>query len=170
MFLQVAGYLAPFLAPLFGNLVADAPHHDGGVVAVGAHEVLDIAVAPLLEEPRIAVLALRIDPHIETLGHHHHTHRVADIHLHLTRHIVRRADGVAAHLLHRLDLAYQGGLVDGSTQGTQVVVQTDTLDLTVTPLSWKPPSLVTLMVRIPIFWETSSNSLPFFIDLVYVPV
>ena len=40
-----------------------------------------------------------------------------------------RADGIAAHLLHRLDLPDEGGLVDGGTQGAEVVVQADALDL-----------------------------------------
>ena len=71
--LQVAGYLAPFLAPLLRNLVAYRPHHDGGVITVSQHEVRHIPVAPLLEETGIAVLALRIDPHVEALRHHHHT-------------------------------------------------------------------------------------------------
>ena len=38
-------------------------------------------------------------------------------------------DGVAAHLLHRLDLADECRLVFSSSQRTEVVVQTDTLDL-----------------------------------------
>ena len=58
---------------MFGYLVADAPHDDGGVVAVGEHEVGDIARGPLVEEAGVAVLALGIDPHVETLGHDHHT-------------------------------------------------------------------------------------------------
>ena len=127
--LQMAGYLAPLFTALFRNLVADAPHDDARVVAVGEDEVLDIAVAPVVEETGIAVFALRIDPHIKAFCHHHHTQRVADIHLHLTRHIVRCSDGVTAHLFHQLDLSDEGGLVDGGTERSQVVVQTDTLDL-----------------------------------------
>ena len=70
---------------------------------------------PVVEETRITILALGIDPHVETLGHDHHTERVAEIHLHLTRHIVRGADGVAAHILQRFDLTDKGTLVDSST-------------------------------------------------------
>ena len=86
--LQMAGYLTAFLATLFGDLIADAPHDDARVVSVDKHEVRDISVGPLVKETGIAILALRIEPHVETLGHDHHTQRVADIHLHLTRHVM----------------------------------------------------------------------------------
>ena len=42
---------------------------------------------------------------------------------------MRGADGVAAHVLQGLDLSDEGTFVDGSPQGTEVVVQTDTLQL-----------------------------------------
>ena len=127
--LQVACHVGAALHALLGNLVADAPHHDGGMVAVGQDEVLYVAVAPLLEEAGVAVLALGIDPHIERLCHDHHAKGVANLHLHLTGHIVSRTDGVAAHGLHRLNLTDKRRLVDGSTQRTEVVVQTDALQL-----------------------------------------
>ena len=80
--LEALGYLHSFLAPLFGNLVAYAPHHDGGMVAVVFHEIDDILVSPFLEEGGIAVLAFGIYPHVEALSHNHHTKRVAKLHLH----------------------------------------------------------------------------------------
>ena len=40
---------------------------------------------------------------------------------------MRGTDSVATHVLHRLNLSDEGGLVDSSTQGAQVVVQADTL-------------------------------------------
>ena len=42
---------------------------------------------------------------------------------------MRRTDGVAAHLLHHLNLSDEGRLVDGSAKRSEVVVQTDALDL-----------------------------------------
>ena len=128
LLLQVAQHLGPVLHALFGYFVAHAPHHDAGVQAVGLDEVLDVAVAPLPEEAGVAVLALWIDPHVEALGHDHHAERVAQVHLHLRGHVVGRADGIAAHGLQQLDLADEGGFVDGGTQEAEVVVQTDTLD------------------------------------------
>ena len=94
---------------------------------MGTHQGLDVAVAPLLEEAGVAVLALGVDPHVERLGHDHHAQRVANLHLHLARHVVRCTDGIAAHVFHGLHLADEGGLVDGSTQRPEVVVQADAL-------------------------------------------
>ena len=127
--LQADAELATHLAALLGNLVADGPHDDGGVVAVGYDEVGDVPISPLVEEAGVAVLALRIAPHVERLGHDHHAQRVADIHLHLARHVVSRADGIAAHVLQDLDLADERGLVDGGTEGAEVMVQTDSAQL-----------------------------------------
>ena len=71
--LQVLGDFDTFLAPLLRNLIADAPHDDARMVAVVLHEIGDVLVAPLLKEASITILALRINPHIEALCHHHHT-------------------------------------------------------------------------------------------------
>ena len=42
---------------------------------------------------------------------------------------MRRADGVATHLLHRANLADKGSLVDGGSKRTEVVVQAHSLNL-----------------------------------------
>ena len=127
--LQMLGNLHTLLAPLLRNLVTDTPHNDARMVAMVLHQIGHIPVAPLLEELGVAILALRINPHIEALSHYHHTERVADFHLHGRRHVVGCTDGVATHLLHRLDLADECRLVLCSSQRTEVVVQADTLDL-----------------------------------------
>ena len=127
--LQTLSNLHTLLAPLFRNLVTDAPHHDARMVAVVLYQIGDILIAPLLEKLGIAVLAFRINPHIETLCHHHHTEGIADFHLHGRRHVVGSTDGVATHLLHHLDLTDKSCLVLCCTQWTEVVVQTDTLQL-----------------------------------------
>ena len=93
------------------------------------HEIGDVAVAPLLEEAGIAVLAFGIDPHVETLGHGHHTHRVAEVHQQGGGHVVGASDGVASHLLQLADALDEGGLVLGGTERTEVMVQADTLQL-----------------------------------------
>ncbi len=98
------------------------------MIAVGKDEVGDVKFIPIVKEARVAVLALGIHPHIEALGHDHHTQRVADIHLHLRGHVVRGTDGIATHILHHLDLTDEGSLVDGGSQGTEIVMQTNTLD------------------------------------------
>ena len=99
------------------------------MVAVVEHKIGDVAVGPFGEEAGVAILALGIDPHVETLGHDHHAHRVAHSHLHRRRHIVGRTDSVGTHLLHHAYLPDKGGLVFGSADWTEVVVQTDTLQL-----------------------------------------
>ena len=126
--LQMLRNLHTFLAPLFRNLVADAPHDDARMVAVVLYQIGDILIAPLLEELGVAVLALRINPHIETLCHDHHTEGIADFHLHGRRHVVGSTDGIATHLLHHLDLTDKGCLVLSCSQRTEVVMQADTLD------------------------------------------
>ena len=70
--LQADADLSAYLAVLLRNFVADRPHHDGGVVAVGLHQIGDVLLGPLVEETGIAVLAFGVLPHVETLGHHHH--------------------------------------------------------------------------------------------------
>ena len=50
---------------------------------MGHDEVGEVFIGPLAEETRITVFAFGIDPHVETLGHDHHTQRIADIHLQL---------------------------------------------------------------------------------------
>ena len=70
--LQMLGNLLTLLTPLLRNLVTDAPHDDARMVAVMLHQIGHILVAPFLEELGVAILALRKNPHIETLCHHHH--------------------------------------------------------------------------------------------------
>ena len=52
-------------------------------VFVGKDKVPEVALPPILVKAAIAVLALRIYPHIETLSHHHHAEGIIDFHLHL---------------------------------------------------------------------------------------
>ena len=127
--LQMLGYLHTFLAPLLRNLIADAPHDDAWMITMMLHQVGDVLIAPFLEELGITILTFRINPHIEALSHYHHAEGITDFHLHSRRHVVGCTDGVATHLLHRLDLADECSLVLCSTQRTKVVVQADTLDL-----------------------------------------
>ena len=102
------------------------------------HEVFNILVSPLAEETGVTVLALGINPHVERFGHHHHTQRVVDLHLHRRRHVVARSNSVATHLLQNLHLAYERSFVDGSSQRAKVVVQTDALQLASLAVEFKP--------------------------------
>ena len=86
--LQSSCHLYSTLHSLLRYLVADTPHDYRRMVAMCLDQILHILVAPFLEEARIAILAFGIYPHVEALCHHHDAHRVADIHLHLARHVV----------------------------------------------------------------------------------
>lgn len=58
--------------------------------------VHQIAFDPLVEIAVITVPALGHLPLVERLDHHHESHLVAQFDQRLGRHVVRRADGVAA--------------------------------------------------------------------------
>ena len=130
---EVLQSAAPFhaflLVSLLRNLIAYAPHDDGRMVAMMEQEVGDILLSPFIEEACVAVLALRILPHVKAFRHHHHAHGVADLHLHLGRHIVCGADSVASHVLHQPYLAYERGFVDSGAERSEVMVQANALQL-----------------------------------------
>ena len=125
------------LRRLIGYLVAYAPHHDAGVIAVVEQQVGDVLIAPLVEEQRIAVPAFGVAPHVEALGHHHHAQRVAEVHLHGGGHVVRGPYRVASHLLEELYLPDEGGPAYCGAQGPEVVVQADASDLAALPVELK---------------------------------
>ena len=127
--LQGFGHLgACYFIALLRDFVTDTPHHYTGVIAVGQYQIGNVLLPPLIKETGITILTLRIFPHVEALGHHHHTQRIANIHLHLTGHIVRCTNCIATHRLHHLDLSDKCTLVDGGTQRTKVVMQANTLN------------------------------------------
>ena len=98
-------------------------------MAVGEDEVCYVPVCPFLEEACVSVLAFRIYPHVERLSHDHHADRVAQVHLHLRRHVVSCPYGVASHTLQQFQLSQQRRAVYGSPQHAEVVMQADTLYL-----------------------------------------
>ena len=108
--------LGTLLVPLFGNFITDAPHHDRRVVAMSAYKVFEVLAPPLVVKQVVAVFHFGFFPCVETLGHHHHTHRVAHLHLHLRRHVVGGTNGIYAHILHQTYLTNDGCLVNGCTQ------------------------------------------------------
>ena len=107
-----------FFVPLFGNLVADTPHHDRGVIAMSADQVFEVFAPPFVVETVVAVLHFGLFPGVEALGHDHHSHRVAHVHLHLRGHVVRGADGIGPHFLHQTYLTNERSLVDGGSKRT----------------------------------------------------
>ena len=88
----------------------------------------------------IAVLALGDVPLVEGLDHHHEAHLVAEFHEFGRGHVVRGADGVAAHFFQQGQLVAQGGLIDGGAERAKVVVVAHALDLA--PLAVEIEALV----------------------------
>ena len=86
------------------------------------YEVGDVFVGPLFEETCIAILTFGINPHVETLCHHHHAQRVVDLHLHGRRHVVRRTDGVASHILEDKHLTDESIAIDCRPERSEIVV------------------------------------------------
>ncbi len=127
--LQMLGYHSPLVAPLLWYLVANAPHHYRRVIAVRLHKSRNITVAPFLKESGIAVFAFWINPHVEALGHNHHAKRIAHVHLDLRWMVVRRANGIASHVLKLLDLPYDSRFIDRCAKRPKIMMQTNALYL-----------------------------------------
>ena len=106
--------------------------------AIGQHEVLEVALPPVVVEAAVSVLALGIDPHVERLGHDHHSQRIAYIHLHLRRHIMSSTNGITPHRLEEFDLTDECRLIDSSTNHTQIVMQTDSAEFTRDAIQLEP--------------------------------
>ena len=125
--LQLVGQFRTELpAPLVGNLIADTPHDNAGIIAEMMNQIHQILLHPFVKNFVIAVGDLRRLPFVERLGHHHHPHLVAKLDELRRRHIVRCPDGIAAHVLQYPYLSPDSCLVHGSPQRSQVVVVADT--------------------------------------------
>ena len=120
---------APVRAALLGNLVADAPHNHAGMVAVAAHHVAQVALAPLVEILAVAVGNLGDAPHVEGLVHHHQAHAVAQLQQLRRRRIVAGADGVDARALEDFQLPFGGPAVHRHSQRAQIGVIAHALNL-----------------------------------------
>ena len=108
--------------PLVEHFVANAPHRHGGVVAVMAHDVRQVALHPLVVELVVSVGHLFRAPFVEGLHHQEHARLVAGPHQFGRRHVVRCAVGVAAHVLQQLQAVADGLFVDGRAQRSQVMM------------------------------------------------
>ena len=105
--LQFAGVVKAYCGALLWNLIANAPHHDGWVVAVYEYKVGDVTMPPritlwcllLCEKAGIAIFTFSSHPHIKRLCHYHHAHLITNIHLPRCWHIVRGSYSIAAHIL-----------------------------------------------------------------------
>ena len=112
---------------LLEDLVPDAPHHDARVVPVAPDHVAQVALAPLGEVLAVAVLDLRLAPHVEGLVQDEEAHPVGGVEQLGRGRVVARADGVRAHALQDLELALDRAPVDGGAERAEVVVVADAL-------------------------------------------
>ncbi len=73
----------------------------------------------------IAVVAFTPIPFVERFAHHHKTERIAQFDKFGRRHIVRGANGIAAHVAQQQQLAQNGLAVHRCPKRTEVVVEAD---------------------------------------------
>ena len=136
------------------HLVTHGPHDDRGRVKVTGDGRLKIELGPdliglgaddlgvadlLIEETSVveAVAVLRIGPAVEDLLVEQDTLLLAHLNEHARRRVVRRADGVAAHLLQDTHLALDSRTAIDGTQGALIVVHADALELDILAVKGK---------------------------------
>ena len=84
---EVGDLIAP-LSALLVDLVADAPHDDGGGISVVTDETDEVALCPVAEEGTVPILHLRDPPLVEALRHNQHPHLVCQLDQLRSGHIV----------------------------------------------------------------------------------
>ena len=99
-----------------GDLVADAPHHDGRVVAVAHQHRGEVALPVVLEELRIIVDVLGLLPHVRKLIHHQQAQLVAGVQEIAGRRIMGAADGIEAGVLELANAAVFGRAESGRAE------------------------------------------------------
>ena len=107
----------PDLGVRLALFVAHRPHEDAGVIAVAAHEILELASA------------LRIRRHHARLIEHQHAQLVAGVEQFGRGRVVRRAEGVAAHLLQLADAVVLHGVGQRRAEPGVVLVIAGALQL-----------------------------------------
>ena len=85
--------------------------------------------AVLVEESMVSVFAFCDVPFVEILAHDHEAHFVAEFYKLFCRHVVRGADGVAAHILEDGQLASDGSLVDCRSERAEIVMEAYSAEL-----------------------------------------
>ena len=127
--LQEPGYMCFSLGSLFRYFIADAPHYDTRIVAVVSDQVNQVFFRPFVKNQVVAVFAFGDFPLVKRFRHDHESHFVTQVYQFGRGHVVGSTDRVAAHVFQDVQLAAQGGFVDGGTQRAQVVVHAYSLKL-----------------------------------------
>ena len=119
------------------DLVADAPAHHAGMIAVSAHPAGHIPRLPLREKACIVIGRLRAAPHIEGLHQKQNALLIRDLQQIRGRHVMGSTDGVDSHLLQDQDLALHRIVAVRTAERPQVMVLTDTVQLQMMPVQEK---------------------------------
>ena len=121
--------VCPRVAPLLQHFISDAPHKDGGVIAVAHDEIRQVALVPCIKIARVVVRRLAFPPHIEGFVHDDEAHPITEVQELGRGRIVRAADAVAPHLLQDFQLPLDGARIDRRPQASEVVVHTYAINL-----------------------------------------
>src|SRR5690606_7568017 len=97
--LQETRDLVSLRTTLRRHLITDTPHHDRWIITEMTDHIHHIPSGPVLEEPVVAVEALRDLPFIKRLDHHHQTQFITQLNQFRSRHVMCCADSVTAHIL-----------------------------------------------------------------------
>ena len=136
---QFLGHLVAVAVKLVGDLVADAPEDDAGMVAVSPQHGPQVGVVPLVEieviaERRLAAGVLgKVEgpvprPFVEGLIKYIHPHLIAQVVKLRRKRMMARADGVAAHLLETGDAICPHADGHGIAKRTRVLMQAHALE------------------------------------------
>ena len=93
-----------------------------GMIAVALDHVLDVALRPVAEVEAVVVRGLGLGPGVERLVQDQDAEAVGDVEQLGRGRVVRGADGVHAHALQDLHLAFDGAVVDGGAERAEIVV------------------------------------------------
>lgn len=113
---------ALFAGVLLANLVAHAPQHHRGMIAVAAQHRAQIGGMPLPKHQMKIQRGLLHLPTVEHLVHHQQTHAVGQVEQFGRRRVMAHANGVGAHLLQQLQLPLGGAPVERRAERAQVVM------------------------------------------------
>ncbi len=117
-----------------GNLIAQRPQDDAGVVAVTANPAGDVSLMPGVKIAGIVMLGLAQLPDIGKLADDHQPQLVRQIHLYLGRRVVSGADRVDTHALQSQKLPTDKVRVHGGADDGKLLVQADAVELGLFPV------------------------------------
>ena len=104
------------------NLVANAPHDNGRMIAVSADPAAYILLHPLLEKSGIIIRILCHLPHIERFGYDQKSHLIRQFHQFHSGHIVGSPHSIDTHGTHEFKFPAHGFFVKSRSQCSEVMV------------------------------------------------